>query len=268
MADIYLGSTDLSTATLKMGSSDVSALYQGSTLLWEPPTPYVTDGLTFYVDASDASSYGGSGTTWSDLSGNGNDLTIVSAPTFGGSGDAKYFDLAGNGDYFYTNSNVNLQQDFSVEIVLQTDVTNTLRYMATSGPSENSEGFHFIYRDNLALVGWGIAFYSNDTRYANAGAMTTGTWYHLVMTYKHSDGSRKFYINGVSQTQTSVGGTLGPNIVPAGPMYLGRISADCCWSQSSPTWDGKWALSRLYYKELSSAEVTTNFDGLSSRFGL
>ena len=35
--------------------------------------------VEFFVDASDSSSYSGSGTTWSDLSGNGYDLTLTNA---------------------------------------------------------------------------------------------------------------------------------------------------------------------------------------------
>jgi len=44
--------------------------------------PIVTDGLVFAVDAANYESYPGSGTTWSDLSGNGNDGTLINGPTF------------------------------------------------------------------------------------------------------------------------------------------------------------------------------------------
>ena len=36
------------------------------------PSELVTDGLVFNLDAGDPRSYPGSGTTWTDLSGNGN----------------------------------------------------------------------------------------------------------------------------------------------------------------------------------------------------
>tara|TARA_R110002050_G_scaffold135870_1_gene258924 strand:+ start:865 stop:1566 length:702 start_codon:yes stop_codon:yes gene_type:complete len=42
----------------------------------------VTDGLVLSLDAASTRSYPGTGTTWYDLSGNGNDHTIVNAPTF------------------------------------------------------------------------------------------------------------------------------------------------------------------------------------------
>ena len=42
----------------------------------------VTNGLVFCVDAADTNSYPGSGTTWFDLSGNGNNGTLNNGPTF------------------------------------------------------------------------------------------------------------------------------------------------------------------------------------------
>jgi hypothetical protein len=37
----------------------------------------VRDGLVLYLDATNPKSYPGSGTTWKDLSGNGNNGTLV-----------------------------------------------------------------------------------------------------------------------------------------------------------------------------------------------
>jgi len=47
----------------------------------------VTDGLVLCLDAGNAKSYPGSGTTWTDLSGNGNNGTLVNGVGYnGGSG--------------------------------------------------------------------------------------------------------------------------------------------------------------------------------------
>ena len=42
----------------------------------------VRDGLVLALDAASPRSYPGSGTTWYDLSGNGNDFTIAGSPTY------------------------------------------------------------------------------------------------------------------------------------------------------------------------------------------
>jgi len=42
----------------------------------------VTSGLVLQLDAANTKSYPGSGTTWTDLSGNGNNGTLTNSPTF------------------------------------------------------------------------------------------------------------------------------------------------------------------------------------------
>ena len=42
----------------------------------------IRDGLVLYLDAENAKSYSGTGTTWSDLSPSLNNATLVSSPTF------------------------------------------------------------------------------------------------------------------------------------------------------------------------------------------
>jgi len=45
----------------------------------------VTDGLVLCLNAADKNSYPGSGTTWTDISGNGNSGTLTNGPTFNSS---------------------------------------------------------------------------------------------------------------------------------------------------------------------------------------
>ncbi len=42
----------------------------------------ITNGLILELDAANRKSYPGSGTTWTDLSGNGNTGTLTNGPTF------------------------------------------------------------------------------------------------------------------------------------------------------------------------------------------
>lgn len=50
-----------------------------------------TGNLIVQLDASNNSSYSGSGNTWYDLSTEGNNFTLVNAPSFAGTGNSKYF---------------------------------------------------------------------------------------------------------------------------------------------------------------------------------
>ncbi len=73
-----------------------------------PAQAYVTDGLMIYLDASKTSSYGGSGTTWTDISGSGRDGTLSGGVTFDGATQTMLFPGGANGSGF-----VDLTGDFA-----------------------------------------------------------------------------------------------------------------------------------------------------------
>ena len=62
----------------------------------------VTDGLVFLVDSADKNSYAGSGTTWTDLTGNGYNFTTSDSPTFttDSAGRPCWNFQSGHGHYF------------------------------------------------------------------------------------------------------------------------------------------------------------------------
>ena len=53
----------------------------------------VTTGLILNLDAGNPSSYSGSGTTWTDLTGNGYNAELIGSPTFVSNGNKSYFNL-------------------------------------------------------------------------------------------------------------------------------------------------------------------------------
>ena len=72
----------------------------------------VTDNMVVYLDAGNNSSYSGSGTSWNDVSGNGNNFTLVNGPTYSSS-DGGAIVLDGTNDY--VNFTVNLQVQMSAD---------------------------------------------------------------------------------------------------------------------------------------------------------
>jgi hypothetical protein len=68
--------------------------------------PIISNGLILYLDAGNAASYPGSGTTWTDVSGNINTGTLTNGPTYSSAnGGSIVFD--GSNDYVLAN-NTNL----------------------------------------------------------------------------------------------------------------------------------------------------------------
>ena len=54
-------------------------------IIWPSAGSIITSGLILNLDAGNVASYPGSGTTWTDLSGNGNNGTLINGPTFNSS---------------------------------------------------------------------------------------------------------------------------------------------------------------------------------------
>ena len=61
----------------------------------------VENGLVLHLDAADTNSYPGSGTLWTDLSGNGNNGTLTNGPAYS-SNNKGYFSFDGTDDYVDT----------------------------------------------------------------------------------------------------------------------------------------------------------------------
>ena len=67
----------------------------------------VENGLVLHLDAADSNSYPGSGTVWTDLSGNGYNGTLTNGPTFSSSNRGGIV-LDGTNDYIYRSASINL----------------------------------------------------------------------------------------------------------------------------------------------------------------
>ena len=210
----------------------------------------VTNGLRFNLDAGKTASYPGTGTTWTDLSGNGNHGTLSGAtlPTYS----------SDNGGSFVFNgltSNVNLNKNASAigiydnsytadAWVYPTDLSGD-RGMFGDEVSANRQGLHLIFRGGTIHHG----HYGSD---ANIGSVTTNSWWHIVFTFDKATGATKIYKNGVDQGNS---GTIG-SYIGTSNIHLGQAYGNSGYFQ------GKGAVYKMYDRVLSSAEVTTNYNAL------
>ena len=160
----------------------------------------VTDGLVLHLDAGNSTSYPGSGTTWTDLSGNGNTGTLTNGPTYssadGGSivfdGSNDFVDCGGNASLNFTN-NFALSAWF---------------YRATTQPSPDAgiagkfldpgqSGYMLWY--NSSTVDF---YFANAVRANSSTTISANIWYNVVGTYNGATAS--IYINGTLDTATNV----------------------------------------------------------------
>lgn len=168
----------------------------------------VKDGLVLLLDAAKRDSYPKVGTTWTDITWNGNNgtLTNFSSPspqTIWNGDNSGDITFDGTDDYVNLNNNstfVNVPLNHSLSI-----------WCYPTGSGTNSDNSWVIMRggDNSPFIEWGIAFEADNKRfrilngassnlvdYVSAGINTVNynTWYNVCFTI--SSTNRVLYING------------------------------------------------------------------------
>jgi len=211
----------------------------------------VTSGLALYLDAGNVKSYPGSGTTWSDLSGNGNNGTLVNAPGFdtanGGS-------ILFNGTINYVtlpNGILSGTGDFAVnQWVKSLSVGGT----GTTFANYSSGNLQIIYGAQYVGVYLGAAFYacsSTPCAYYNSG------W--NMITALRSGTSIGFYLNGASITTGTTSNSIG---TISASFRLGTNTI------GTEQFTGNIAVTQVYNRTLSETEISQNFNALRGRYNI
>jgi hypothetical protein len=226
----------------------------------------VTDGLVLALDAASNNSYPGTGTVWTDLSGNSNTGTLLgtSLPTYnslnggslafpGGAFENSYVSEYSIPDSFWNAAS------WTVSAWVKFNVVNT------GGSSDNAIlGHGSLSAVNLMLhlgeraakVQFGL--YSNDI--LGTIPLSTNTFYNITWTYNYTSALKQIYVN--SRFDTS-GGTVRY----AGTGTNTRIG---CYSISTfgLCLNGNLYSIQAYNRVLSATEIAQNYNAQKSRFNL
>jgi len=244
----------------KYGISTVSSAirpsgFKAKILTAAPPAPpIVTSDLILYLDAGNPVSYPGSGTTWYDLSGNNNNAVASGTPTYtatngGGfnfNNDADYFDTTPNLREAYTSTGL------SVASWVKADALPYVSTIITRSDWNGSEGWAQWKHFGDKFMG------PRYNQTASSTSLTTGVVYYLAFTIDTS-GNAKTYINGIQDGSTATGVTV-PTSSGVSPI-IGVFSG-------YPGWAGDIYQIHIYNRDLSSAEILSNFNATKSRYGL
>jgi len=241
----------------------------------------ITDGLSLHLDAANTKSYPGSGTTWTDISGQGINATIDGSSY--NSGNGGYFDFDG------TNDNVKVPLTGEVNDALFSGSNNFTVEFWFKADNLNASGAS-NFRLSQALLGGGnrqiIIIFGNfyDDKEVgvrvNMGSGFTGpvgsgvdsidnnTWYNLIVTYDSSSGF-VLYLNGDQKSTSSLTGTIG---FPSSPFDSDNLLIGCVKDDTNSVnfkdrfFDGKIAICRIYNKVLTGTEVKQNYHAHKWRY--
>ena len=219
----------------------------------------VQDGLVLNLDAGNPVSYSGSGTTWYDLSDNGNNGTLVNGVGFDG---GNFGSLTFDGVDDYVGAPVFIPtEDASIEVWARIDIFegNVLfgfggddypGGFAGSGPDVYIDGGIWVWN-----TGDGV---SNP--FSSSPTVNTTDWFNYIVTTE-SASNAKLYVNG------SLIGTANhrsAKVTNSGDrVIIGR------WGNLTGfETPGNYGVVRVYDRVLTTLEVQQNFEALRGRYGI
>jgi hypothetical protein len=247
-------------------AAEIQQNYQAEQYRFETPAGPVTNGLLLYWDAGNLDSYPGTGTTIYDLSGNGNNGTLVNGVGYNQTnGGVLTFDgvddrvRISQNNIFYNNA-------FTWEFWIKFDAfPNTYSGIVwAEGVTGGGSGLQYLLsiQDNSGTRFFHYRIYNTSTGWASTDTSTINfiptNWTHVVWTF--NNGTTNIYTQGsLFHTDTSRGSYNGGTDSPV--FLAGRNDAFA-------SLDGEYGIANFYNKALSATEITQNYNAQKTRFGL
>ena len=225
----------------------------------------VTDGLVLCLDAADAKSYPGSGTTWTDRSGTGNNGTLVGDPVYSTTNNGIFTFDGGENDLVTIGSGSNYPYPYhTFEVWLNTPALG----------GNNTDGlFGLDYGRTISLTSNGNInynlYYNMSSPQTVIFQITTsninvidGEWHHVIC----SRGSENYEIwfDGVLKKTGGNGGQGSWNGLNQWSNMTARIADNP--NNVGCNYSGKIGAARMYSRQLTAEEVLQNFNATKSRF--
>ena len=230
----------------------------------------ITDGLIFYVDASNNKSYPGSGTVWTNLSQTEISSSLVNGPTFSSTtggvirfdGSNDYVDCTTLSQYFTTTSP---KSWVFWTYLTQTSSVSSARILFNVFSTGYNGGRSIAFYNNggqLQLTANLFLSVSNSSSIECNVSNVVNTWNHFGVVWNES---RYFiYQNGVSLPTSFLTSIITPSSsLGSSPI---RIGADPILF--NPLFVGDIGQVSIYNRALSADEVLQNYESTRERFGL
>ena len=219
---------------------------------WVAP-PLVTTNLVLNLDPNDPTSYSGSGTTWTDIAGTAQNITLVGNPTYT-SGTPSYFTFNGTSQY---------GSGAATGVISTTAYTKSAWFYLNGYQDNNifSGDGHFIYMGPQATIDrkiyCGHSNWALFTAFPSTATINLNTWYNVTLTFSTTNGM-SLYINGVLDSTYTAQKTAHPGTgtVSIAAYVTGNLL------------NGRVGKVLAYSAELTVAQVLQNFNATKATYGL
>ena len=227
----------------------------------------VTSGLVLSLNAADRNSYPGSGTTWTDMSGNGNNGTLTNGPTF---------NSANGGSILFDGSNdaVMIPRVYPGVLSITSNITTTawiyyrdIGYTSWMIVIDDMGSAPFTswcmwIDDSAPAAGKRIATYDNGSWLRSTSTIAPNVWNCIAMS--KSGNTANFYINSVFSNTVTFTSLTNGIYTPETDTGTGIGNH----TSNSYPFNGYIANVQVYNRALSAQEVLQNYNAQKSRFGL
>ena len=219
----------------------------------------ITDGIVLCLDAGNTKSYPGSGTTWTDLSGNSNNGTLVNGVGYNSSnGGSLSFDGTNDRGNFTTpiTSTSNQTYEIWTNAISSPSAAQNYAYLIHNNSDDISTGNSYMNIGIRPTQQYFAAFNGAHVTMELGVTASTSNTLQIVLTW---DGStQKAYANSVLKNSQALTGTpqnfdtttaFGDNKTSTYRMIQGNIYSI-----------------KVYNKALTAAEVAQNYNALKGRY--
>jgi hypothetical protein len=209
--------------------------------------------LILYLDADNAASYSGSGTTVNDLSGNGYTHTLSNSNLYTDLGGVKCFDCSTTGIINANSTTIQIPANFT--------------YISWARVRPSTVGFRTLLRNWIG----------GHPIIVNTGTNLLGMWDNTTETSFNSSGYNMAAYGGVWAQWATVGDASGQTFYINGQQVGSGVAKSVAgeyhysWWNINPAVDQPWgyvANLELYNIKLSPEQLQQNYYGLKGRFGV
>lgn len=219
----------------------------------------ITDNIIIHLDSANIKSYNGIGTTWSDISNNKNNATLINGVIYNINNGTFIFDgIDDRAEIVYPSTNfINVNFTWSIWILGTVNNNGPMPIIGYGSGAWPRLGWRldttwkFSQYDSLG-TGLDISF----------GSPSTTNWINLVLVADYTNTRLQAYRNGVLVSTLNNWKASSGN---SGNLGLGRAG--------TTSWPNALLLGSLgpfsvYNKALSASEVLQNYNASRGRFGL
>jgi len=199
----------------------------------------VTDGLVLALDAGNTKSYPGSGATWTDLSGNGNNGTLANSPSYS------------NGSLSFDGVNEYMTSTFSFTAGQAVTISGWLYSTESTLTYRN-----FVDTLTRPMIWWdpqGKIEFDTGSGYRTPDVYRN-QWVYVTLVKPSGNTVASYYVNGAFASN----GGVSYSVPARTPTWFNR--------NTGQTWLGNCSNVSIYNRVLTAQEIQQNFNALKGRY--